>query len=267
MTARVPLPFEGGIIGMIHLPALPGSPEAKTCMDEIEAFAIAEAHALAEGGCVAIMVENFGDVPFHRGPVPAITVATMARIVRAVVAAVALPVGVNVLRNDVAIALIICGASGARFVSVNVHVGAMLTDQGLIQGEAAATLRLRESLKLGPGGPHPVAILADVGVKHAVPMEATWSLENEAKDAWHRGLADALIVSGAGTGQPTSEVDLAMVRSAVPKAPLLIGSGFTQERIDLLKIADGAIVGTALKVEGKTEKARVQELVASLKSN
>jgi membrane complex biogenesis BtpA family protein len=248
----------------------------------VEAAALADARALASGGVHAIMVENFGDAPFHATTVEPVTIAAMTRIIHRIVEEVAstdsppppnsldrpgnIPVGVNVLRNDAIGALSIAAATGARFIRVNVHVGAMLTDQGLIEGDAASTLRLREALNCGPGSPNPVAILADVGVKHARPQDPDWLLEQEASDCFHRGLADALIVSGAGTGSPTDATDLARLRATLPTATILVGSGLTLDNATtLLSIADGAIVGTALKEEGGVESpvcvGRVEKLV------
>ncbi len=103
-----------------------------------------------------------------------------------------LPVGVNALRNDARAALAIAVATGAHFIRVNVHTGSMFTDQGLIEGAAADTLRVRAALDTR------VAIMADVHVKHASPPAGA-DIADAASDAWHRGLADALIVSGIGT--------------------------------------------------------------------
>jgi len=238
-----------GIIGMVHLSALPGSPGFCSTLEEVESQAILEAQTLEAGGVDAIMVENFGDVPFQKTVEP-ITVAAMTRIIRAIVQNSEIPVGVNVLRNDPAAALSIAAATGASFIRVNVHVGAMLTDQGLIEGEAAQTLRLRANLGVD------IAILADVGVKHATPFEADWSIEQEAKDAWHRGLADGLIVSGSGTGAPTDPVLIQRIQALIPEAPVLIGSGYRGEQTT----AHAAIVGTALKSEGRVDPSRVREL-------
>jgi predicted TIM-barrel enzyme len=90
-------------------------------------------------------------------------------------------------------------------------------------------------------------------------------LEREAMDCWHRGLADALIVSGTGTGNPTSEVDVARVRAAVPEATVIVGSGVDNDCIGtLLGIADGAIVGTSLKSGGTVLNPVDIELVQQL---
>jgi membrane complex biogenesis BtpA family protein len=214
-------------------------------MDEVLERAAADAEALDGAGFDAVVVENFGDVPFHPGPVPPETVAAMTLAVDAVRAVMDRPAGVNVLRNDAASALGIAAATGACFVRVNVHVGSMWTDQGLVQGRAAETLRRRSGL--APG----VAILADVHVKHAVPPAGA-DLGSSARDAWHRGLADALLVTGASTGAGTRPEDVALVRAAVPEAPVVVASGVTPENAkQVLSVADGVIVGSALMHDGR----------------
>jgi membrane complex biogenesis BtpA family protein len=169
--------------------------------------------------------------------------------------------GVNVLRNDAAAALSIAAAARARFVRVNVHTGVALADQGVLEGRAAETLRLRRELDCQ------VEIWADVAVKHAL-MPPGFSLEQTAKDTIERGLADALIVTGSGTGQPTALTDLETVRRAVPQALLFVGSGVTPETVaDALGVADGVIVGSALKDHGDVSRpvslGRVRALVAA----
>src|SRR5262249_33076154 len=112
-----------------------------------------------------------------------------------------------------------------------------------------------------------VAIFADVGGKHAVPLGPV-ELDQTARDLVHRGLADALVVSGPATGQATPLADVKRVRSAVSDVPLLVGSGVTAETIaELLSLADGVIVGTSVKRHGDVrlpvERARVEKLVAA----
>ncbi len=245
---------------MVHLKALPGSPGFSGNIDAIENAAIADANTLLAGGVDAILIENFGDVPFQKN-VDAVTISSMTRIIREIVELSDVPVGVNVLRNDAHSALAIATITGASFIRINVHIGAMLTDQGLIEGQAAQTLRMRENLGSD------VAILADVGVKHATPFDENWTLEQEAKDAWFRGLADGLIISGGGTGSPTKSTDLERIRQAVPDAPLIVGSGVRQENFSEYTLATACIVGTAFKrdgiVENEVELERVRELCHS----
>jgi len=248
-----------GVIGMVHLLPLPGSPGWGGSMSAVLERARADARALAAGPVDAILVENYGDTPFHGGSVPPETVAALTAAIQVVGEVADCPLGVNVLRNDPAAALGIAAATGCRFIRVNVHTGGMYTDQGWIQGDAARTLRLRQLL--APD----VAILADVLVKHAVPP-AGLSLERAARDSWERGGADALIVSGAGTGEPTDHADIATVRRALPDAPILIGSGATAETAAAaLEAADGVIVGSALQENGRAgmgvEAARVRRFI------
>src|SRR5207249_1132338 len=141
--------------------------------------------AYERGGADAVFIENFGDVPFTKSSVGPETIAAMAAAGMAVRAEVKLPIGFNVLRNDARAALALCAACGGSFIRVNVHTGAMLTDQGLIEGQAYETLRYRKTIC-------PRAwIFADVHVKHAVPL-GDWTIEDSARDTLERGLADAL---------------------------------------------------------------------------
>jgi membrane complex biogenesis BtpA family protein len=250
------------LIGMVHLPPLPGSPRWDGSMERATARALADARALAEGGMDALLVENHGDVPFTPGRVEPATIAAMAVIVAGVRAALPdVPLGVNVLKNDGRAALAVACAAGARFIRVNVHAGAVVADQGLVQSDAYHTLRDRRLLGAD------VRIFADVQGKHAVPLAAV-ELEQEARDLVHRGLADALVVSGKATGEATPIADVKRVRSAVPGVPLLVGSGVTADTVgELLSIADGAIVGTFVKRDGDVgnpvDPARVRRLVAA----
>jgi membrane complex biogenesis BtpA family protein len=182
----------------------------------------------------------------------------MTAVGRAVREAVALPIGFNVLRNDARAALALCAACNGAFIRVNVHTGAMLTDQGLVEGRAYETLRDRQRLCPRAG------IFADVHVKHAVPL-GNWPLEDAARDTVERGLADALIVSGHGTGLPADLADVQRVRRAVPSARILLGSGVTLQNIrNYLPLADGFIVGTSLKAGGKLANPVDPKRVAAL---
>lgn len=251
------------VIGMVHLLPLPGSPRWAGQMADVLKRAVSDAQALKEGGIDALIVENFGDVPFCKGRVEAHTISAMTLAVEAVRNVVHVPVGVNVLRNDSKSALAIASTTGAEFIRVNVHTGAMITDQGLIEGNAHESLRYRKELGTD------TKILADVLVKHAVPL-GSLTLEQAARDTVHRGLADAIIVTGIGTGQPADEADVQRARDAVPEFPVLVGSGVNKGNLArLLSIADGVIVGTSLK-EGEittnpVDKARVAAFMALVK--
>lgn len=249
------------LIGVVHLGPLPGSPGWGGDLAAVERAALADAEAYRYGGADGLIVENFGDAPFFAGSVPPETVAAMARIAAAVVAAVGpLPVGINVLRNDALAALGVAVACGARFLRVNVLCGAMVTDQGLIQGQAADVLRRRRLLAA-----EGLAILADVHVKHGVPL-APQSLEEAVRDTLGRGGADGVIVSGSGTGAPTALEDLQRARGAAAGAPVLVGSGCSAAQAGLLgRHCDGVIVGTALKRHGQLEQPVDAQRVGQLR--
>lgn len=230
---------------MVHLGPLPGSPRARAIADVIDA-ARRDAGRLAEAGFGGLVVENFGDAPFAKGRVEAVTVAAMARAIEAVKAEVGdLPIAANVLRNDARSALGLAAALELAAIRVNVHVGARVTDQGLIEGQAYETARLRAAW--APD----VAIWADLRVKHSAPLGAERPIEEEAKEATGRGLADAVIVTGPGTGMAVDPLYITAARSG--GKPVLIGSGVDEETVaGLLALADGAIVGTATKEGGVT---------------
>ena len=221
--------------------------------DVLEA-ALRDARSLVEAGFEGLMVENFGDSPFFPDAVPPVTVAAMTRVVSELRASVGerVQVGVNVLRNDARSALSIAASCSADAIRVNVHTGARVTDQGLLAGRAHETLRLRDSL-----GATGVAIWADVAVKHSAPLGSPRPLAEEVEELVVRGMADAVIVSGSGTGKAVDLAELGRVRRALPEgAYLLVGSGVSHQGVAaLLELADGVIVGTSIKEDGVTAAA------------
>jgi membrane complex biogenesis BtpA family protein len=241
--------FEGrpAVVGMVHLPPLPGAPEFDS-RTAVRDRALADAEALVDGGVDAVLVENFGDAPFYPEDVPKHVVAEMTAATASVADAVDCPVGVNVLRNDAAAAVSVAAAAGASFVRVNVLAGARVTDQGLLEGQAHETMRLRDRVDAD------VAVLADVDVKHSAPL-AERDLATTVADVVERGHADGVVVSGRATGAGVDFDHVAAVASLADEygVPTVVGSGVTAETVaDLLGAADGAIVGTAFKADGVT---------------
>ncbi len=251
-----------GLIGVVHLKPLPGSPRGGGSFDDVYQAALQDGMALAAGGMDALLVENFGDAPFLAERVEPHTVAVLAVAARMLREATGLPLGVNCLRNDGVGALGAAAAAGGSFVRVNVLTGAAVTDQGLVQGCAAQVLRYRKHLGSR------IHVVADILVKHAVPLGETDPVRL-ARDTVYRGLADALVVTGPETGSPVDPEVLRAVRLALPRVPLLVGSGVTPESLGtLMAKADGVIVGTWLKRDGRVENPvdpeRVRLLVRSL---
>ncbi len=250
------------VIGMVHLRPLPGSPNWAGDLGVVTRAALVDAENLVSGGVGGLMVENFHDVPFYPTRVSPVTVAAMTHVIGAITRGYSkVPVGVNVLRNDAESALAIAVVTGAAFVRINVHVGAAVTDQGSMEGQAWRTLRLRREWGCEVG------ILADVRVKHARPLVQR-PLAEEARDLRLRGLADGIIVTGVATGEGASAVEVAELRDAVPDCPILVGSGVTAGNLkDFLPAADGVIVGTSLKAASAQEyppvaQERTRDLVS-----
>lgn len=236
------------LIGMVHLPPLPGSPRGRASLEEILDFALADARTLVRAGFPALCIENFGDAPFWATELEPVTIAAMAIVVREARRETGVIVGVNCLRNDARAALGVAAVTGAAFFRVNVHVGVAATDQGYITGQAPATLRERQRL-----APH-VRLFADVHVKHAVPISQP-DIALAAEETAYRGLADALIVTGPSTGRGVDRAALERVRRAVSDRPVLVGSGATTETVrELLTLADGVIVGSSLKRNGRLDE-------------
>jgi len=235
------------LVGVIHLPPLPGSPRAALSMKDIVAGTVRDARALSDAGFSNIMIENFGDAPFFRGRAQAVTVSAMTACVMSARDAVPqAKLGVNVLRNDGESALEIAHVTGAAYIRVNVLAGARVTDQGIIQGESASLLRRRREL-----GADAVGIWADVDVKHSAPL-APYPLDQEVKDVTERALASAVLVTGEGTGRGVDTQKLARVKAAAGKTPVLVASGATLETLTALaEHSDGVIVGSALRADGK----------------
>lgn len=236
------------LVGVLHLPALPGSPLSREPMGSIIKTAVREAEMLKKNGFDALVIENFGDTPFFAGRVPALTVATMAAV-GAEVAKVGLDVCVNVLRNDGESALAVAAAIGAVAIRVNVLTGVRVTDQGLVEGNAAVLLRQRATLEASVQAN--IAVWADVDVKHSAPLAAR-NLSAETADLVKRSLADAVLVTGEATGVGVDMERLRTVREASDGRPVLVASGATLSSLPALaKYAHGVIVGSALRRAGQ----------------
>lgn len=234
---------ERPIIGMVHLLALPGAPAYGGDIDAIYARAYDDAQALAGAGVDALIVENFNDEPFRVGEPEAYDLALMAAITRDIVRRVSLPVGVNVQFNAWGAEIAIAAMCRAQFVRVEVFVDRVISAMGVIDPCAAQIMRYRAAL----GAKH-VQLWADIQTKYTTNITPQ-PLTQSAKDAQAAG-ADALIVTGAATGSATP-LDAVVSVKEVVRLPVLVGSGTSLANVrESLHIADGAIVGSSLKVDG-----------------
>ena len=251
------------LVGVLHLPPLPGSPRSREGVAAIARVAAQEARVLAEAGYERVIVENFGDAPFFKEQVPPVTIAAMTACAAAIrEACPQLELGVNVLRNDGAAALAIAAVVGAACVRVIVLSGARVTVQGVVEGRAAELLRLRRTLDCPQ-----VELWADVAVKHSAPL-APRELGEETKDLVQRALADAVLVTGSGTGEAVDPAQLRIVAAAAGAAPVYVASGASIAMLPTLgSLCRGVIVGSALRADGRAggpvDRAAAQRFAAA----
>ena len=254
------------IIGMLHLPPLPGSPGWSGDFAELEKWVSSDVVSLVDGGVHGILVENFGDIPFAKTKVSPLTVSAMTRVIQNCVQDLDIPFGINVLRNDWDSALSIAAVTGAVFIRVNILTGAYMTDQGLIEGEAYACMRRRSALESEIG--RKVLIFADAHTKHGKPL-IKHSLADTTRDLTERIGVDGVIISGERTGESTKLDDVATASKVAGSVPILVGSGVGLDNLrEYSKYAQGFFVGTFLKRAGKIKNPvdimRVKQLVKAL---
>jgi membrane complex biogenesis BtpA family protein len=238
------------VIGMVHLPPLPGSPNYDgRGLDPIIEWALRDVEAYQQGGVDGLVVENMWDHPYFVGEdVPPEEMTSQAVAAREVVKAAKVPTGINVIHNGGRVTLSIAVAAGASFVRICILTGARLWDTGeLDHGCAARLIRHRKHLQA-----EHIKIFADVDKKHSVPFPG---LDLETHIEWTDFyLADALIVSGRMTGDAPPLDKVRRAKELSRGRPILMGSGTSADNIaDFLRYADGAIVGTSIKVDGQGE--------------
>ncbi len=234
------------VIAMVHLGALPGTPlhdEARG-VEGIIADARADLAALQAAGFDAVMFGNENDRPYTLRVDPAAT-ATMAYVIGRLRDEVSLPFGVNVLWDPQA-TFALAAATGARFVR-EIFTGAYASDMGIWSPDAGAAARYARLV-----GASEVARLYNVSAEFAHSLDGR-SLPDRARSAAMSSVPDAVLVSGTITGEAASMNDLEAVKRVLPTMPVLANTGVRHETVaDVLAVADGLIVGSALKVDGDT---------------
>lgn len=234
------------VVGMIHVGALPGTPRHAEPLDAIVEKAVGEARAYTDAGIDGLMIENMHDVPYVAGTVGPEITAAMTAVGVAVRGTTPLPLGVQILAAANREALAVALAIGAAFVRVENFAYAHVADEGLMPtAEAGPLLRYRRQI-----GGEQIRILADVKKKHSShALTADVSLAEAARTIEFFG-ADAIVVTGTATGQPTAPEDVATVKRTV-SIPVCVGSGLAPDNIpELWPYADVFIVGSYVKVDG-----------------
>ncbi len=234
------------IIAMVHLGASPGAPlyDVDGGIESIVTAARADLQALQHAGFDAVMFGNENDRPYEL-KVDTASSATMAYVIGRLRGEITVPFGVNVLWDPQA-SFAVAAATGARFVR-EIFTGTYASDMGIWAPDAGAAVRYAQ--RLGVGG---VARLYNVSAEFADSLDRR-SLPDRARSAVFSSIPDAVLVSGAITGEAAEMKDLEGVKRALPHVPVLANTGVKHATVaDVLAVADGAIVGSALKVGGDT---------------
>jgi len=246
---------------MVHLPALPGTPmyDAVGGMQAIRDWTRRDLEALQEGGIHAVMFCNENDRPY-RLDADVASVAAITDVVASLRSELSVPFGVNVLWDPIA-TIAVAAATGAAFCR-EIFTGAFAGDFGLWVRSAGDAARYRRQI-----GAENVRLLFNINAEFAAPL-APRPIADVARSVVFSSNPDAVCVSGPITGQPANSSALAEVHSAIKDTgvPILVNTGFrASNAAELLQYADGAIVGSSLKVDGVTwnrvDKARVVELM------
>ncbi|MCD6266909.1 MAG: BtpA/SgcQ family protein [Thermotogaceae bacterium] len=250
------------VIGMVHLKPLPGSPQFDGSLRKIEEAAIMDAERLSEGGIDGLIIENFGDTPFLNGEISLEGLLMMTRIITTIRNRINLPFGVNVEFNDWKSEISLAYITEAKFIRVEVLVEARFNISGIVMPAVSKLLRMRKAL-----GADDVLIFADFEVKHTYPL---FKLPIEFTIKEISKYADAIVVTGAETGSETPLEIVKRVKELSDK-PVIVGSGVNKSNIlRTLEIADGVIIGTALKKDGVTHNEvdldRVKEIMSLVKT-
>lgn len=244
---------------MAHFPPLPGSPlyDAEGGVAKIERHVANDLAALVDNGVDAVLFCNEGDRPYTTRVDPA-TLAVMARVVGRLTAGMRLPFGVDILWDPKA-ALALAAATDAGFVR-EVFAGVYPSDMGLWDTSVGESLRYRR--QIGAGG---VRVFFNINAEFAGSFDRR-PLPEVARSVVFSSLADAVCVSGPMTGEPVALAELAAVKKALPDVPVIANTGVRDNTVaQILEVADAVIVGTALKVDGKTfnpvDGARVERFM------
>lgn len=246
------------LIGVIHLPALPGYPQSPG-IERVVEKALSDLMGLETGPVDGVLVENEEDHP-HRVEAAKETLAAMTRVARELVLAgrePTIPIGVEILLNDPEASLAAAKMAGASFIRTDYFVDPMERPEhgGAMRIDPDALLAYRRRI-----GAEDVLLLADLQVKYA-KMLVERSLSESAALAREKG-ADAVIVTGSVTGEPPVVADIEEAKRGAAALPVLVGSGLDRTNARrLLSVADGAIVGTSLKTASTIDSGKVRALV------
>ena len=248
------------IIGVIHLPALPGS-NASPGLGEILKKAHRDFSALEHGGVQGVLLVNDADEPRRLKAGPE-TISVLTRVTRELVlVSSGIRVGIQILLNDPAASLAVAHMAGGSFIRTDYFVDPMERPEfGPMEIDPDRLMEYRTSI-----GARDVLVLADIQVKYAQMVDTRPLVESAAQAT--ECAADAVIVTGSVTGEPPTVEAIAEAKRGAGHCPVLVGSGLDASNVGaLLRTAYGAIVGTSLKTGPYVDAAKVGELMGAVRA-
>lgn len=234
------------MIGMIHVEALPGTPNNKYLISQIISNAVQEAKLYEQNGLDAIILENMHDVPYLNRNVGPEIIASMTAIASEVKKNISISCGVQILAGANMEALAVAQASGCEFIRVEGFVFSHIADEGLMNACAGELLRYRKMI-----GAEDIAVFADIKKKHSShSITSDLDITNFA-EACRFFLADGIIITGRSTSEEADINELQKLRKTCG-LPILLGSGITLDNLNKYwDLADGFIIGSYFKENGK----------------
>ena len=231
------------LIGMVHMLPLPGTFRSGFTIDDVLKRAVSDAEALESSGYDALIVENEDEATDTH--LSKVQFAGFSMAAKAVKNAVSIPVGLCCGCLNYEEALSIAKVAGCSFVRLPIFVDTVMNYNGIITPCSSRIINYRKMI-----GAEDIRIFADVQVKHYVMVDPSVSIATSTRWACRQG-ADAVIVSGADSGLETSSSQLEEAKK-VSRVPVVVGSGITEANIkEKLGLADGFIVGTSIRENGK----------------
>ena len=252
------------IIAMCHLNALPGDPyfDQKGGMKAVIEWARKDFLSLQNGGVDAVMFSNEFSLPYLT-KVETVTTAAMARVIGELMPEIQIPFGVNVLWDPTA-SLDLAVSVGAKFVR-EIFSGVYASDFGMWDTNCGEVVRHQYKI-----GAQDVKLLFNI-VPEAAKYMADRDIVEIARSTVFNHRPDALCVSGLTAGSETDAQTLKKVKQSVPETIVFANTGVRPQNVkEQLSIADGAVVGTTFKKDGKFEnhvdQGRVKNFMDKVKS-
>lgn len=237
--------FDKEVFGMVHLRALPGTPQNSLNISRITEIAISEAQLLMDSGFDGIILENMHDIPYPRRETGPEIIAACSVIASAIHKHIPAKTGIQILAGANKAALSVAHAAQLDFIRAEGFVFSQISDEGQMDADSASLMRYRKYLAA-----QNIKVFCDIKKKHAAHAITSDVSISEMAKAAEFFLADGVIVTGSSTGIPASIKEISEVQNAVT-CPVWIGSGLTADNISSYwQIADGFIVGSYLKQDG-----------------